>query len=45
MMYMGHEGLYSSILNNEKNPDCSTCHLPRVFEVDGSMTLEAFYNE
>jgi len=44
MMYMGHEGLNTEIINYEKNPNCSTCHLPTLIECDSSITLEHFIN-
>lgn len=39
---MGHEGLYTNILNNDKNPNCAICHLPLVIEAELTLTLEQF---
>ncbi len=44
-MYMGHEGLNTDILNNDKTPHCSICHLPKVVEADPNITLEKFIEE
>ena len=45
MLYMGHEGLTTSMLQFDIKPECSTCHLPIVIECNPNQTLEQFINE
>ena len=44
-MYMGDSGIYSRTFEYEKNPQCPSCGLPSLYEIDKTATLELLISQ